>query len=374
MAKARALIFLALAACAAAGEPEPIATTSSAIIAGTASDEAQDSVVLVMHYDALQTGGGTLGCTGVMLTPRLVLTARHCVAVTDGGARCDSKGNPVTGGKVQSDHEASAMYAFAGKDRPDFIGGLAKASRGVEILTTGATTICDNDIAMILLERPLEGVKIAPLRLDAPARVGEKITAVGWGLTETTDRPDVRQQRTGITITAVGPDTALGPRELKTDEGACQGDSGGPAFAESGAVLGVLSRGGNGSGEQGAAACTGGENVYISVAGHADFILSGYEKAGQEPWLEGAPNPILKKLGEACAAPAECQWSLCEEGACAQDCSSAPCPGGFACVSRGDDRRCAPAEEDGGCSVAGSSQSGWILALAALLVACRRRR
>lgn len=377
MRRIAAALTLALLACSSRSEPtEHVGTNASAVIAGTDSDESQDAVVLIMHYDALQQGGGTEGCTGVLLTPELVLTARHCVSVTDGSAACSEDGTALSGGGVQSDFRADALFVFTGKKRPDFISGAGKAARGAEIITTGAKTICNNDLALILLDRQVENAKIAPIRLDAPAVRGEKITVVGWGITNDTNFPDTRQTRDGISITQVGPARQLGPAEFKTGEGTCSGDSGGPALADTGAVLGVLSRGGNGSGGQGAANCVDGENVWTGVTTHRDVILSAYEKTGQQPWLEGNPNPRLATLGGECAADDACQSNVCNGKQCSQLCDVDPCPGGWACAGQNGRKVCdQQKEEDGGCNTSGGRPGDmtWSLGLLGLLAFVRRR-
>lgn len=370
-------LSLALSACAASAEPpEVTANVAAPIIGGADSDASEDAVVLIMHYDALQRGGSTDGCTGVMLAPNLVLTARHCVSVTDPSAACTADGTAVAGGQVTADHDAKALYVFAGPKRPDFISGLAKAARGAEILTTGEKTICNGDLALIVLDRALEGAKMAPLRLDAPVAKGETVTAVGWGITDVTTSPATRQKRAGIAITDVGPARALGPAEFETGEGTCAGDSGGPAFSsETGAVLGVLSRGGNGTGGQGAENCVDGENVWSRAAGHRDTILAAYAKVGQEPWLEGEPNPLLGKRGDACTADDACQSSICA-GVCTVACDDGTCPDGMRCGEDGGRKVCREETRgDGGCAASPERPSfSWLLLAAAAALAARRRR
>ena len=297
------LLCVALLAGACSGatdresDSETTGSVSSPIVHGIDSPVAQDAVVLVMHYDAIQIGGAAAGCSGTLLTPRLVLTARHCVAVTDASAGCDSAGNPVAGGVVRSDNVASKMFAFAGNQRPDFLSGLDKGARGTEIIDDASKTLCNHDLALILLDRALPGVKIAPLRLDDGPHQNEVVTVVGFGVSDVASTPQTRQERRGVKVLAVGPGETLGPAEFRLGESGCAGDSGGPAIAESGAVLGVLSRGGNGSGAASGdvAGCIDAENVFTSVAKYKDLIRSAYVKAGQDPWTEGQPDPTLPK-------------------------------------------------------------------------------
>jgi hypothetical protein len=296
----RLLLALVLTACAS---PEAhTGTVSSAIIGGSDSDDGQDATVLVMRYQ----GGdnGTLGgCSGVLITPKLVLTARHCVAETDETSVCSSEGTAVQGGKIHGNVPPEALYVFPGKSRPDLLNeGLSRAARGAEIIDDGGDTVCNHDMALILLQRPMDGVPVAPLRLYGKATEGDTITAVGWGYTDSESDPATRKQRADITVLAVGPlkDAGLGADEFITAEGTCQGDSGGPALASSGAVVGILSRGGNGTKDPPPDACHQAQNVYSALFGRADVIMDASHRSGYEPWLEGEPNPLAPR-----PAPAE---------------------------------------------------------------------
>lgn len=386
-----------LAACASDPAEEQIGSTRGAVIKGKPSTSAQDAVVLLIHYDPSNRSFGE--CTGTLIAPNLVLTARHCVADTDPYAACDAEGKPLAAGVVRRNHKASTMYVFTGKDRPDFSRGRVEpAGTGARIVDDGGKNLCNHDIALVVLEEPVADAKIAPIRLEAEVEQGEVLTAVGWGVTERTPQPAVRQQRTGIKVTGVGPDKdsfpPIPPNEFQVGESICSGDSGGPAFAESGAVVGVVSRGGNAQQQDPnnpAASCIGATNLYMKLAPFQEMILGAFELAEAEPWLEGQPDPRLLKPGSACADGSECRSSLClsdpdqaNELTCAQDCSAADCPEGQVCAVEGDVSVCrlpkkpsAAAPEPGGlCSgaPAGPSSSGFAIAVAAFGVAALRRR
>ncbi len=242
----RALVVtLAMAsACASAPADEHVEEIASPIVGGTASDATQDSVVLVIHATA---GSSTVEvCSGTLLTPTLVLTARHCVAPVDPSVTCTSDGIALSGGAVSPDFAPTDMFVYGGSQRADLGSVLSVAVQGSAILDDSATTLCNHDLALIVLSRAVPGTTFAPVRLSGDTSVGELTTIVGWGIDDSGSLARTRQQRTNEPVLAVGPavDIGLGSAERLIGKGACQGDSGGPAFSASGAVIGLLSRGG----------------------------------------------------------------------------------------------------------------------------------
>ncbi len=382
---------------------EKVGASASAVINGKNSDTSQDAVVLLIHYDP--SVGDVAACTGTLIAPRLVLTARHCVADTDESAACDVDGKPLASGEVRANHPASTMYVFTGPSRPDFsTGNVTPAGVGLKVLDDGGKNLCNHDIALVVLKDPIPNAKLAPLRLDAPIVKNEVVTAIGWGVTDATPSPETRQQRTGIKVLEVGPDdtgdSPVPPNEFQVGESICSGDSGGPAIADSGAIIGVVSRGGNGTRptqNDPSSGCVGGrsENLYTKVAPFKDFILKGFALANADPWLEGETEAPLARGGSTCLVDTECRSQNCvaldpakpKVLACADDCTIAGCADGQVCTAQGVTQVCQAAPvaatpgqtvTKSGCSTTpgnGASSGGYLgIALATIGLAFLRRK
>lgn len=279
------------AALAVAG----VGQVRSPILAGTASDVSQDSVVMLVFSDPAANLRGI--CTAALVAPRLVLTARHCVSQTDADVACSVDGQAASGGAVRANHDPRKLYVFTGSTRPDLDPATWRpAGRGVEIVDDGSTNLCNHDLALVVLEQPVTGVPLAPLRLDGDVRKDEMLTTVGWGVTSSADEPGTRQQRSGVRVTRVGPDDeapVLTPNELAFDESICLGDSGGPVLsASTKAVVAVVSRGGNGRASSGslAATCTEATNLGTKLSPFKALVLRAFERAGAQPLLEPAES------------------------------------------------------------------------------------
>lgn len=76
-----------------AAESERIGRARTAIVGSFASSAAQDSVVMLVFSDPSTNRRGI--CTAALVAPRLVLTARHCVAETETDVACGVEGNAI---------------------------------------------------------------------------------------------------------------------------------------------------------------------------------------------------------------------------------------------------------------------------------------
>lgn len=339
---------------------EPLGRTSATIVGGEPSPASDNAVVLIRNVRG--------ECTGTLVAPNLVVTARHCVSSSNLAVTCNDQGQAVSGGQAGADYDPGKIAVFVGESFARK-GVLDPAAVGARIVHDGSPTLCDHDVAFLVLSNPVTA-PVAKLRLAAPPRVGERARAVGWGISVARTPSDGRVARGGITVMHVGANAsrATGPRELSATEGICDGDSGGPLFAESdGALLGVAARGGSPRAAKLAPpeACVGDDivNVYVSLAAHTKTVRAAFRAAGA-PEPEAPPDEPC--TGLVCAAPATCQ---------------ATASGATSCVAPAKPGSGTPEASDGGaCSAvpsgarrATTGAGGLVLGLG-LFVARRRRR
>jgi len=284
-----------------AGErQQPVGRSIQAIVGGTASGGARDAVVVLARFES----GVRVGlCTATVVAPNLVVTARHCVSAVDSVTACGSDGNPVAGAMLQGDRAPADLAVFVGQGgrTPNFDEEKLAVTRGKKLVVDDATTICNRDLAFVVLASKL-AVPVAPMRL-APPTSSETLTAVGWGITEIGEVPASRMERAGLSLLGAGPMLdpndaryGIGDAEVLVSESACAGDSGSPLLAKSGAVLGVASRAGNGQPRDPsnlASTCLGptAHAVYAQLAAAKTLAARAFAEAGAKPWLEGEPDP-----------------------------------------------------------------------------------
>jgi hypothetical protein len=230
-------VLLALGVAASCVPPAPAVTPAfSAAVHGVLA-------LTTTHED----GQVTL-CSGALVAPNLVLTARHCVARTvTSTPSCDVHGRSHNGSHLTEDVDPAKVAVYLGPRVP---AEGTPVARGIQTVHPTSPILCDSDVAFLVLDRDVP-LTVLPMRLGGGVRVGEWLVPVGFGGGPAGDVGE-RVPRRASRVLAVGPGAngstgaVLGPREFELEAETCRGDSGGPALdLVTGEIVGVISRGGS---------------------------------------------------------------------------------------------------------------------------------
>lgn len=307
------------------------------LMACGASDQGSDSDDLGHQSSAVQGGASTtkraynfavgissrIGavCSGTLIAPNLVLTARHCVVPPSGneGVTCNDT--------FPTKNVNAGSLAVTTEPR---LRGARTLYRVKEITTPKDSGFCGNDIALITLETNIPEEEAQPatpvvqFSMTDRTKIGGQITALGYGNTSPSSRDaGIRRIREKIDILCVpGDDTyeckgayarmVESDKEFITEGFVCSGDSGGGAFDQDSFtkgtpyVLGTLSRG-----PQTAERCLAA--VYTRTDAHAEMIIEAGKKAAEAGGYE-APEWVSPSVDPSSQDPQT--GTVCEGETC----------------------------------------------------------
>ncbi len=323
-------------------------------------------------------------CTGTLILPNLVVTARHCVQQTNEQINCATD-------TFGADEPVGFVTTY------DEIFQTTKNWHAVKAITVPQPKgVCGNDIALITLKAPIPSSEATPVIPGVQYAMGDidrylpSFTAIGYGkispavppasaqcFTPDADYakcPGKRRIRQNISVVCIPGDeyipcptdadtlAALKESEFVAGDGTCQGDSGSGAFETKSfgkgapVTFGVLSRGGK---SKDGTTCV--SPIYTRLDKWRDLVVqtattaSGNWTLYPKPvpdWTIYVPPPVdagppdsgpkkqtTSPNGTACADDSECKSKLCADVGAGKACTEAcdgtvtpsTCADGYTC-------------------------------------------
>ena len=230
----RVIALIIAAASAGACDPKDNVDRAAQAIKDGYPDAEDTSAVHVGF-----SSGGV--CSGSLIAPNVVLTARHCTSPLIGLDFAD-----VCAATFGAPFDP-AIFAVSTsqyvEDAPE-----THAVREVLVRSDVPSSWCGTDRALLILEQPIAPDEAVPLvpRVDVEVAAGDAFSAIGYGATSETDLSTTGQRRRedDLFVECVDSDCAFDtePGEWGAPTTVCLGDSGGPAIDLQNRVIGVASR------------------------------------------------------------------------------------------------------------------------------------